>query len=207
MVFILVKELACLLIMAPFLLINEIIPEPELPPMIIEETPIAIEETPIIIEEPQEVVVEKPIEPIKTNKVTSRSGIERDNNPILKEFEFPLHIEYIVTSKYGNRGEEFHTGVDMAVPEGTEIYAPYDGTVIKLQSKTTGYGNLIVIEHEEGILTYYAHLSSFEVELEDTVTKGELIGYTGSTGRSTGPHLHYEVRVNGKTTNPLKTGK
>ena len=227
--FILLRKLACFLIIAPFLLITKTVPDPELPSIVKEEAKV-VEDT-IVVEENVISSIEEEVAPIKeepisikkevipitteisrTNSV-SRSGINRENSliegkeEVLDNFGFPLHIEYIVSSNYGYRGKEFHTGVDMAVPLGTEIYAPYDGTVIELQSKNTGYGNLIIIEHEGGVFTYYAHLSAFEVELEDTVTKDELIGYVGSTGRSTGPHLHYEIRIDEKTINPLKTSK
>ena len=218
--FILLRKLACFLIIAPFLLVTKTLPDPELPSVIKEEVKV-VENTVSLIEEEAIPIKEEPIsikkeaisnttKTSRTNSV-SRSGINRENSiiegkeEVLDDFGFPLHIEYIVSSNYGYRGKEFHTGVDMAVPLGTEIYAPYDGIVIELQSKNTGYGNLIIIEHEGGVFTYYAHLSAFEVELEDTVSKDELIGYVGSTGRSTGPHLHYEIRIDEKTINPLKT--
>ena len=107
-----------------------------------------------------------------------------------------------ITSKYGQRSSGFHTGVDLAVPTGTPVYAAAAGTVVKA-GWSGGYGYLVVIDHGNGYQTYYAHNSRLCVSVGQSVSKGQNIAYSGSTGNSTGPHLHFEVRINGNTTNPL----
>lgn len=107
-----------------------------------------------------------------------------------------------ITSKYGQRSSGFHTGVDIAVPTGTPVYAAAAGTVVKA-GWSGGYGYLVVIDHGNGYQTYYAHNSRLCVSVGQSVSKGQNIAYSGSTGNSTGPHLHFEVRINGNTTNPL----
>lgn len=114
-----------------------------------------------------------------------------------------------ISSYFGRRvnpttGEvgEFHTGIDLAVPEGTEIVTVSAGVVTQAQRLTTSYGYHVFIS--DGIYTYiYAHLSDFFIKVGDTVMPGETIGYSGNTGRSTGPHLHFEVRVKNNPIDPL----
>ncbi|OEH86498.1 hypothetical protein BHU72_12855 [Desulfuribacillus stibiiarsenatis] len=98
---------------------------------------------------------------------------------------------------------DFHTGIDIANRTGTPIYATADGKVIHAKYDG-GYGRSILIYHGDGISTRYAHLSRYAVDANAEVKKGTLIGYMGSSGRSTGPHLHYEVIINGKPTDPTK---
>lgn len=105
-----------------------------------------------------------------------------------------------LTSGFGMRnhpvlgGRRNHKGIDLAAPSGTPVYAPADG-VIARADWFSSYGNYIQIEHGGELQTRYGHLSGFAVQAGQRVHKGDLIGYVGSTGRSTGPHLHYEVRV------------
>lgn len=106
-----------------------------------------------------------------------------------------------ITSKYGARSSGFHTGLDIAIPTGTPVYASAAGTVVKA-GWYGGYGYLVVIDHGNGYQTYYAHNSSLCVSAGQSVSKGQNISYSGSTGNSTGPHLHFEVRINGATQNP-----
>ena len=94
-----------------------------------------------------------------------------------------------------------HKGVDLAAPTGTPVYATADGTISRA-NWFSSYGKFISIEHGADMQTRYAHLSQIVVNAGDTVKKGELIGYVGSTGRSTGPHLHYEVRIAGQDVDP-----
>jgi len=99
---------------------------------------------------------------------------------------------------------KMHTGTDFAAPRGTPVYATGNGKVIKAESKSRGgYGKNIIIDHGYGYKTQYAHLNRLAVRLGQAVKRGELIGYVGSTGKSTSPHLHYEVRINDKKVNPI----
>lgn len=112
---------------------------------------------------------------------------------------WPLHGT--VTSEYGPRWGGFHPGIDIADPTGTPIHAAKGGQVI-YAGWEGGYGNFVLIDHGGGIVTGYAHQSQIAVSQGDSVSQGQVIGYVGSTGDSTGPHLHFEVRVNGSPQNP-----
>ncbi|MCK0129620.1 M23 family metallopeptidase [Erythrobacter sp. F6033] len=113
-----------------------------------------------------------------------------------------------LTSGYGMRNHPVlrrrarHKGVDLAAPTGTPIYATADG-IIERADWFSSYGLYISIDHGSDLETRYAHMSRLAVAAGDTVRKGDVIGYVGSTGRSTGPHLHYEVRVDGVAVNPI----
>jgi len=98
---------------------------------------------------------------------------------------------------------KMHEGLDYVAPKGTPIYATGDGIVKTVKKGNTGYGNQIIINHGFKFLTLYAHLHAFKVAPGDKVKRGQCIGYVGSTGCSTAPHLHYEVIKNGKKVNPL----
>ena len=116
--------------------------------------------------------------------------------------EWPTDPETI-SSHFGVRNDPFnatpsvHTGTDFGAPTGTPVYAGADGTVTKAE-RYGGYGNTIIIRHSNLYKTLYAHLSEIKVSYGDTVKKGELIGLIGNTGRSTGPHLHYEIIKSGE---------
>ena len=99
--------------------------------------------------------------------------------------------------------KKFHKGIDFTAPRGTAIQATGNGVVIRIQKKRTGYGKNIVIDHGYGFETLYAHLQDIEVQKGQKVKKGQRIGTIGSTGTSTAPHLHYEVRLNDKSVNPI----
>ena len=118
-------------------------------------------------------------------------------------FGFPVKGTYRSTSGFGPRWGRMHEGHDWAGPVGTPIHATADGVVVQA-SRAGGYGNLIKIKHDFGFETRYAHLSRIRVSVGQRVSRGERIGDMGNTGRSTGPHLHYEVRMGGKAINPLK---
>ena len=113
-----------------------------------------------------------------------------------------------LTSGFGMRnhpvlgGRRQHAGIDLAAPTGTPVYATADGVVSRADWYSS-YGLYISVEHGASMQTRYAHLSRLAVAAGDNVKKGDLIGYVGSTGRSTGPHLHYEVRVDGLAVNPI----
>ncbi|NSW82749.1 MAG: M23 family metallopeptidase [Syntrophothermus sp.] len=114
-----------------------------------------------------------------------------------------------VTSPYGMRKDpftgkqRFHTGVDFGVPAGTPVRSAYNGKVI-YSSSTPIWGNLVIIDHGNGLTTWYAHLQARKCNTGGEIAQGDVIGFVGSTGRSTGPHLHFEVRQNGKPVNPFK---
>jgi murein DD-endopeptidase MepM/ murein hydrolase activator NlpD len=101
------------------------------------------------------------------------------------------------------RRARFHSGLDIKAKWGDPVGASHPGTV-QFAGWYHGYGNLIIIDHGGGVTTYYGHLSSFAVGAGDKVERGDVIGYAGSTGRATSPHLHYEVRIDGNPVNPLQ---
>lgn len=114
-----------------------------------------------------------------------------------------------LTSGFGVRSDPFraraamHPGIDLAGPLGTPVYATADGVVDRSEWNNGGYGNLIEIDHGQGIQTRYGHLSQRIAQPGQIVHRGDLIGLMGSTGRSTGSHLHYEVRIDGRAVNPV----
>jgi murein DD-endopeptidase MepM/ murein hydrolase activator NlpD len=118
-------------------------------------------------------------------------------------------VQGIVTSSFGSRldpfkGEgAFHTGIDIATNVGDAVRAPADGIVLKA-GMGTGYGREVVVDHGHGVETVYAHLSGFAVITGQEVHRGDILGYVGSSGHSTGPHLHYEVRIHDTPVNPSK---
>jgi murein DD-endopeptidase MepM/ murein hydrolase activator NlpD len=115
-------------------------------------------------------------------------------------FVWPVHG--VLTSSFGWRWGRMHEGIDLAVPSGTPVVASAAGTVI-VAGWMGGYGNLVVIDHGNGLATAYGHNTSVAVSYGQTVAQGQLISYSGSTGHSTGPHVHFEVRVNGAPVDPL----
>ena len=114
----------------------------------------------------------------------------------------------VVTSEFGNRRDPFtgerrgHTGMDLAVPTGTSVRAALPGTVTVSTYNQGGYGYYVMIDHGNGLSTLYGHNSQLLARVGQTVEAGDVIALSGSTGRSTGPHLHFEVRINGERTNP-----
>ncbi|WP_233493173.1 MULTISPECIES: peptidoglycan DD-metalloendopeptidase family protein [unclassified Meiothermus] len=119
-------------------------------------------------------------------------------------FQWPLG-NFVITTYYGQRGafQRFHTGIDLAAPMGTPIYAAKAGQVETAGWSSWGYGLHVIIDHGSGVETLYGHMSRIAVQPGQFVERGQLIGYVGSTGWSTGPHCHFEVRVGGATRNPL----
>lgn len=109
----------------------------------------------------------------------------------------------IITSKFGPRNGSLHTGIDLAIPVGTPVFSYKAGTVI-FTGRKYGYGKLIIVQHADDIVTYYAHLSEIQVSPGDYVSGKQQIALSGNTGYSTGPHIHFEIRVNGKVTDPLE---
>lgn len=104
---------------------------------------------------------------------------------------------------FGGGSSEFHTGQDISTLWGTPVMAAANGTVV-FAGWQNGYGQIVIIDHGNGVTTRYGHLSDIDVELGQLIIRGEQLGRVGSTGRSTGPHLHYEVRINDEPVNPLQ---
>ena len=125
-------------------------------------------------------------------------------------FLWPSNTTRTVTSPYGYRihpvtgKSRFHAGIDIGAAYGTSILAANDGVVIVSGYNSGGYGNYVVINHGGGYTTLYAHASSLLVSVGQKVSRGQLIATCGSTGMSTGPHIHFEVQYNGRTTNPMQ---
>jgi murein DD-endopeptidase MepM/ murein hydrolase activator NlpD len=136
-------------------------------------------------------------------RVLQDDQLARDATPSIR----PIDRGYL-SSRYGRRIDPFtgkpasHPGVDFSAPIGTPIYATASGEVIRV-GRRGRMGKMVEIDHGNGIATRYAHMNGFKVEKGQHVQRGEIIGYVGNTGRSTGPHVHYEVLQNGKTQNPF----
>ncbi len=135
---------------------------------------------------------EKPKDTGGTSVTPSASGM----------FMNPLNGAGYVSSHYGTRWGTFHRGIDIAAPAGTPIYAAASGTVTYSGYNSGGFGNLVMIDHGNGYQTYYAHNSKNFVKVGQKVTKGQNIASVGSTGNSTGNHIHFEIRKNGNPINP-----
>lgn len=125
-------------------------------------------------------------------------------------FQWPSATTHLVTSPYGYRihpvtgKSRFHAGIDIGAGYGTSILAANSGVVIVAGYNAGGYGNYVVINHGGGYTTLYAHCSSLLVSVGQQVSRGQVIATCGSTGMSTGPHIHFEVQLNGQTTNPMQ---
>ncbi|MCU0430867.1 MAG: M23 family metallopeptidase [Cytophagaceae bacterium] len=135
----------------------------------------------------------------KTQLLASIPAIQPVSNPsltmLVSGFGYRIHPIFKVRM--------FHSGVDFNAPRGTPVYATGDGVIQKAESNAGGYGKEIEIDHGFGYVTKYAHLDRFAVKIGQKVKRGELIGYSGNTGSSTAPHLHYEVIHNGDKVNPV----
>lgn len=146
---------------------------------------------------------------IKRILSAQNSGKSGSSKYVGGDFTWPVPGKYTITSPYGYRKDPItrkrskHTGIDIAAGTGVPIVAANSGTVIVSGWSSKGYGNYIVIDHGGGRSTLYAHQSRLAVKKGAYVTKGQTIGYVGSTGYSTGPHLHFEVLINGDDVNPM----
>lgn len=148
-----------------------------------------------------EEIIEQDIIKESIDKVIYR-GTKRPIKEDVAFLRMPTRGGY-VTSNFGPRWGNTHSGMDIAGKIGDPVYSALDGKVKECRYDGN-YGNKILLQHEDGIETIYGHLSKFEVKDGDEIKKGQLIGRVGSTGRSTGPHLHFEVRVNGSPVDPKK---
>lgn len=144
---------------------------------------------------------------INTGEIANKAYLHWDSIPI----HSPMNISDIsrLSSDYGPRKHPIlriramHNGIDLAGNLGADIYSTANGIVTKATYSPFGYGNFVLIKHANGYETRYAHLNEINVKEGDNVKKGDLIGFLGTTGLSTGPHLHYEVIKNGNSIDPL----
>lgn len=135
------------------------------------------------------------------SKIVIKGTKERPKTLAYGKFIMPTN-RGTLTSRFGQRWGRMHKGIDLAVPVGTVVSAADGGKVI-FAGKKGSFGNLVIIDHENGYHTYYAHNSKLTVSAGDRVYRGQQIAYSGNTGRSTGPHVHFEVRKDGTPVNPL----
>lgn len=157
-----------------------------------------------VLKEPKTKVIafgtkEKPKPTISEGNKKPSSSVSSSNSGM---FMHPLNGAGTLTSNYGSRWGSFHRGLDIAAPAGTPIYAAASGTVTYSGYNQGGFGKLIIIDHNNGYQTYYAHCSSLYVQVGQKVSKGQNIAGVGSTGNSTGNHVHFELRSNGNPINP-----
>lgn len=118
-----------------------------------------------------------------------------------RNFAFPLAHHYRVTSEFGPRRYRYHYGIDLKVERGDTVRTVLDG-MVRIAKKMKGYGNFVVVRHHNGMESFYGHLDKILVQPDQLVKAGEMIGHGGNTGRSTGPHLHFELRYLGQPINP-----
>lgn len=143
-----------------------------------------------------------------TNKSDSNKSDSSNSNAVISNGSWPVPGYSAISSPFGYRVHpvlgvsKLHTGIDIPAPTGTPAVAVDSGTVIYSGVQGT-YGNTVMIRHDNGLVSLYAHNSSLVVKVGDKVKKGQVVTKIGSTGRSTGPHLHFEIRVNGTPQNPL----
>lgn len=141
------------------------------------------------------------------NKRTIQLNIDREYTPAIMPVKPNKYIW--ISSYYGSRSDPFtfrprkHNGIDFVGPINTEIYSTATGTVTFVKTSRRGYGNEVVISHELGYSTRYAHLNKIMIQKGQQVRRGQVIGLMGNTGRSTGTHLHYEVRLNNRPVDPI----
>jgi len=143
-----------------------------------------------------------------TDKSTQLEEFYRDQSVLLSSTPSVWPVHGYLSATFGNRidpftaQKDFHPGIDISTPVGTKVTAPADGVVIST-GVSGGYGNALVIDHGYGVVTRYGHLESFAVKPGQRVKRGDVIAFVGNTGRSTGPHLHYEVWVRDQAQNPI----
>ena len=154
----------------------------------------------LYVEKPK--VVAKPKTKTSNGKINTSANVDFSNTALGVALIKP--INGIISSRFGARSSirsSIHTGLDIAASKGTPIKAAAGGTVI-YSGRKGSYGNLLVIDHGNGVETYYGHCNSLVASTGEKVSQGQVVAYVGSTGNSTGPHLHLEIRVNGVAKNP-----
>ena len=143
-----------------------------------------------------------------TDKSTRLEAFYRDQKLLLSSTPSIWPVRGYLSATFGKRLDpftgrpDFHPGIDISTPTGTKIVAPADGIVLST-ALSGGYGNAIIVDHGYGVVSRYGHLDSYNVRPGQKVHRGDVIGFVGSTGRSTGPHLHYEVWVREQAQNPI----
>ncbi|UZQ48897.1 peptidoglycan DD-metalloendopeptidase family protein [Clostridium kluyveri] len=148
------------------------------------------------------------VKPLASNTTTSTKKNSASNKTLSRGGSIPtiisasLPVQGKLSSKYGPRWGRQHAGIDIAAPTGTDVFASMDGKVTFSGWDDGGYGNLVIIDHGNGLQSYYAHNSKLLVEKGEYVNKGTQIADVGNTGNSTGPHSHFEIRKNGSPVNP-----
>lgn len=138
----------------------------------------------------------------KSSTSTSKKTSSNSSNVTNLGINFITPTNGTITSRFGVRSRDNHKGIDIGAPKGTPIKAAASGTVVHSGNKNDGYGNYIILSHGNGVQTYYAHCSQLLVSKGQSVEQGQVIAKVGSTGISTGNHLHFEVRINGVAQNP-----
>lgn len=141
------------------------------------------------------------VKPVVKTYYTASSTINTSGNKVPLGISLINPVSGIITSRYGARSRGMHTGIDIAAPKGTPIKAAAGGTVV-YSAVMGGYGNLVILSNGRGIQTYYAHCNELLVNVGESVSQGQVIARVGTTGNSSGNHLHFEVRINGVIQNP-----
>jgi murein DD-endopeptidase MepM/ murein hydrolase activator NlpD len=143
-----------------------------------------------------------------TDKSTKLEAFYRDQKLLLSSTPSIWPVRGYLSATFGKRLDpftgrpDFHPGIDISTPIGTRVVAPADGIVLSC-AQSGGYGNAIIVDHGYGVVSRYGHLDSYNVRAGQRVHRGDVIGFVGNTGRSTGPHLHYEVWVRDQAQNPI----
>ena len=120
----------------------------------------------------------------------------------VKNWNWPLD-ELVVTSGFGKRGKKKHEGIDFRANIGTKVYSVAQGRVVYSSQRISGYGQMVVVRHDDGLVSVYAHLSKRLVKKGDKVRKGQKLALSGNSGRSSGPHLHFELRDGSQPFDPM----
>ncbi|MBR1653950.1 MAG: M23 family metallopeptidase [Clostridia bacterium] len=152
-------------------------------------------------EKPKPVVIQKATYAKSNGSIGSSKNVNNSGNKVNLGISLIKPVSGTISCRFGQQRGYYHTGLDIATSTGTPIKAAADGTVT-YAAYHYSYGNLLIVTHANGIQTYYAHCSKLYVSTGATVSQGQVIAAVGSTGNSTGPHLHLEVRVNGTAQNP-----
>jgi murein DD-endopeptidase MepM/ murein hydrolase activator NlpD len=151
-----------------------------------------------------------PVETFAVPEAPPVTAVAEAAGPVTRQIAFDTPVRgYSINSPFGPRrlaGQALrnHEGVDIAAPQGTGVFVSAEGSVVRTGYDAAGYGRFVEIRHPNGMSTLYGHLSRLDVATGDRVSGGERIGLVGSTGRSTGPHLHFEVRRGDRQVNPVK---